>query len=160
MLYQDVRSSTPSLLSKTCTKPLCYKYISFLFRAYPLSSNYLRTSFLSLGTIVGKPLSFSFTGFAVIQIFKMSGQPWVWDAATGQYAWRPETVAPPGYYMYSVCRPEENSGPAHPVSYSQEHPAPGLAASDLRGTRTDMPVSNLSAIYTPNSELSSVSNLD
>ena len=65
-------------------------------------------------------------------------------------------MAPPGYYLNSIYRPEDNPGSVRPLSYSQEHHAPTSAASDLRGTSADMPVSNLSANYTPNSELSSV----
>ena len=86
----------------------------------------------------------------------MSSQPWVWNAATDQYAWRPEIAAPPGQYLNSPYASEKNSGSAHPVSYSQGHPAPGAAASDLQGTHAYMP----NAIYPPNSESSSFPNLD
>lgn len=86
----------------------------------------------------------------------MSSQPWVWDAATDQYAWRPEVAAPPGQYLNSPYAPEQNSGAAHPISYPQGHPAPGLASSDLRGTHANMP----NATYPPTCESSSFSNLN
>ena len=86
----------------------------------------------------------------------MSSQPWVWDAARDQYAWRPEIAASPGQYLNSPYAPEQNSGAAHPVSHPQEHPAPGSAASDHRDTHAYTP----NAIFPPNCESSSFSNLD
>lgn len=120
-------------------------------RAPPFSSYHLRTSFLSLGTTVGSPLNYSSASFPVIRIYKMSSQSWVWNAVTDQYAWRPGTVAPPGHSLNPLCSPEENSGSARPISHSQGHSAPGSAGSDLHGT---LPISNLSAMYSPNSESS------
>ena len=156
MLHQDVRPSGPSLLSKTCTNPSKTDTCPFFSRAVAFSSYHLRTSFLSLGTTVGNSLSFSFASFAVIQIYKMSSQNWVWNAVTDQYAWRPGTVAPPGHYLNALCSSEENSGSARPISHFQGHSAPGSAGSNMGGT---LPTSNLSAMYTPTSESSLSSNL-
>ena len=151
MLCEDVRPSAPSLLSKTCTNPSYTDTCPFFSRAAAFSSYHLRTSFLSLGTTVENPLGFSFTSFAIIQIYKMSSQSWVWNGVTDQYAWRPGTVAPPGHYLNPLCSLEENSGSARPISHFQEPSAPGSAGSNIGGT---LPVSNLSAMYTPNSESS------
>ena len=156
MLYQDVRPSTPSLLSKTCTNPSNTDTCPFFSRAVAFSSYHLRTSFLSLGTTVGNPLSFSFASFAVIHIYKMSSQSWVWNAVTDQHAWRPGTVVHPGHYLNPLCSPEENSGSARPISHLQGHSAPGSAGSNLGDP---LPTSNQSAIYTRNSESSLSSNL-
>ena len=64
-------------------------------------------------------------------------------------------VAPAGQYPNSPCAPEKNAGSAHPVSYSQGHPATGSPSSDLRGAHANMP-----AIYPPDSESSSDFNLE
>ena len=123
--------------------------MSFLFvcRAFLFISS--AKKLLSLGILVGNPLSLSFASFAVIQIYKMSSQSWVWNTPTDQYAWRPGTVATPGHYLNPLCSPEGKCGSARPISHSQGYSPPGSAGSGLRGT---LPISNLPAIYTPNGE--------
>ena len=86
----------------------------------------------------------------------MSSQPWIWDAATNQYAWNPEIAALSGHHPNTPSRPEENSRSAHGVPYSQGPPAPGPTASNLRDTQADMP----NVIYPPNCKSSSGFNLE